>query len=107
MEHFNLKEKETIINLEHVQCCIETFSNKQIEWLSEECHKISNYVPKEKRKKKCNSTDLHVQYRMEEGKDFQWIYGSCYTGRYNSNIGYSREYAQWIEEKYLEILNNK
>ena len=57
--------------------------------------------------KQKNSTDLHIHYRNETGQEFQWPYGSHYTGNYHSTTGYSREYAQWIEEKYLELLNNQ
>jgi hypothetical protein len=50
-----------------------------------------------------NTTDLHIQYHMETGKDHQWRYRS--TGQFHSTENYSREYASWMEEKYLELIN--
>jgi len=43
---------------------------------------------------------------METGKGFQWPHGSHYTGNFHSKTGYSREYATWIEEQYLNLFNN-
>lgn len=55
-----------------------------------------------------NSTDLHIQYKMETGESFQWdppksTYNHSGSG-YHSTEGYCREYCKWIEEKYLELL---
>ena len=49
--------------------------------------------------KKINSTDLHIEYRMETGEWFQWDERS--TGQFHSKEWYSREYALWLEEKLL------
>ena len=53
-----------------------------------------------------NTTDLHLQYRMETGKWFQ-----CDNSKYNINAfhgdsGYTDEYTKWLEEKLLEKCNN-
>jgi len=50
-----------------------------------------------------NTTDLHIQYHMETGKDHQWHYWS--TEQFHSTENYSREYASWMEEKYSELIN--
>lgn len=55
--------------------------------------------------KKTNTTDLHIQYHMETGDWHEWR--ERYTGQFHSTENYSREYAKWIEEKYLELLNNQ
>jgi len=47
-----------------------------------------------------NSTDLHIQYKMETGEWHQWEERS--TGEFHSQLWYSREYALWLEEKLLE-----
>jgi hypothetical protein len=49
-----------------------------------------------------NSTDLHIQYKMETGEWHQWEERS--TGQLHSQVWYSREYALWLEEKLLEKL---
>ena len=61
--------------------------------------------------KQKNSTDLHIQFTNETGLYFQWHpknnpKNHSGTG-YTSEAGYRREYAQWLEEKYLELLNNQ
>ena len=50
-----------------------------------------------------NSTDLHIQYRMETGSWHEW-HGRA-SDRFHSTENYSREYAKWIEERYLELVN--
>ena len=57
-----------------------------------------------------NSTDLHIQYRMETGEFFQWSSGSRYDhagSGYHSTESYDRNYAKWLEEKLLEELQKK
>jgi hypothetical protein len=52
------------------------------------------------------STDLHIKYKMETGEYFQWktkSEPSDHSGTgYNSEKGYTRNYAKWLEEKFLE-----
>jgi len=52
-----------------------------------------------------NSTDLHIQYHMETGKWHEWE--ERYTGHFHSTENYSREYAKWLEEKYLEKIDKE
>jgi len=49
--------------------------------------------------------DLHIQYKNETGYWFQYAESVKYTGTFHSLEGYSREYAKWIEEKYIKLLN--
>jgi len=51
--------------------------------------------------KNFNTTDLHIQYHIETGEWHEWR--ERYSGRFQSEENYSREYAKWIEEKYLEL----
>jgi type IV secretory pathway VirB4 component len=52
-----------------------------------------------------NSTDLHIKYHMETGEWHQW--GPRSTGQFHDTDHYSREYATWLEENYLKLLNEK
>ena len=51
------------------------------------------------------STDLHIEYKLDTGKEHQWPYGPQYTGKFRNTEGYSREYAKWLEEQLIELLN--
>lgn len=51
-----------------------------------------------------NSTDLHIKYHMDTGEWHEWC--ERYTGKFHSMENYSREYAKWLEEQYLELFNN-
>ena len=50
-----------------------------------------------------NSTDLHILFNKETGEYFQY---SRFDG-YHSTEGYSREYAKWLEERYLDSANHE
>ena len=60
---------------------------------------------------KINSTDLHVQYTLETGEHFQWERGRSdhnHSGSgYHATTGYDRNYAYWLEEKYLKSLERE
>jgi len=51
-----------------------------------------------------NTTDLHIQYKLETGKHFQFL-AKGQSRSFHPTENYNREYAKWIEEKYLELLN--
>ena len=51
------------------------------------------------------STDLHMQFKQETGEHFQW--DSWNDKKYNSTSAYKVAYGNWIEEKYLELINKE
>jgi hypothetical protein len=61
-----------------------------------------------------NSTDLHLQYKLETGKGFAYMQRSRtkrdhYASEplpYYKETGYTCEYAEWLEELLLTLLNN-
>jgi len=53
-----------------------------------------------------NTTDLHLQYRMETGKWFQWDNSKYNINAFHGDSGYTDEYTKWLEEKLLEKCNN-
>ena len=57
--------------------------------------------------KKTNTADLHLQYKMETGEWFQWDNSKHNHHQLHGTGGYTREYAEWLEEKFLELLNEK
>jgi len=60
--------------------------------------------------RKINSTDIHVEYLRDTGNNFQWETKNIprnHSGTsYFSSVAYTTAYAKWLEEKYLELLNN-
>ena len=59
------------------------------------------------------STDLHLQFKFETGKEFRYdlikknnnFWNHRGTG-WNSEVGYTKDYALWLEEKLLEMIAN-
>jgi len=47
-----------------------------------------------------NTTDLHIQYKMDGGR-----YYPAKDGRYSESLTNQRGYSAWLERKYLDLLN--
>jgi hypothetical protein len=56
--------------------------------------------------KKINTTDLHIQHHMETGEWFQWDSSKYNNSNFHGEDGYTYDYTRWLEEKYINLLNN-
>lgn len=53
-----------------------------------------------------NSTDLHIKFKLETGLYPHWKRKDSEPQKYQKDFNYGTLYAEWLEKKYLELLNN-
>lgn len=48
-----------------------------------------------------NNTDLHIEFKLDTGNQHSWESG------FETTLKYKHGYAEWLEDKYLSLINKQ